>query len=297
MQFGSAARTAPTALEWLGMSLPARPYHIFPAVCNLINADGEVLSLMLEPAEMNPLALELRCQDLNLDLSTHIQVTSKVQYEGTQLNVGDLLIDLDTHDLWNPWPDWGSVRAKVHETQSILDEIAANLLSDHSPDSLAVFLNPLAFESTPPVVGWMKSAIDPIKMLLDGLERLNSSVLLDGARGLAGLGLGLTPSGDDFIIGVMHALWMQLSKDHALSHCSEMLTVATPRTNALSANYLKAAARGEASESWHTIVSAIAQNDVTLLNSPVEKLMDLGHTSGQDALAGFLLASRYLLRS
>jgi len=293
----SATRASPAALEWLETNTPSRPYHIFETVCNLINAEEDVLSLTLAPAEMNPLSFEMLCGDLSLDLTKHIQVNSEVLKDGAQLCVGNLIIDLEPHDPWNPSPDWGRVTVRMQETQSVVDEITAILLSDHSPDSLAIFLSPSGFESKTQPSSWQRAAIIPIQMLLDGIERLDSSALHGAASDLAGLGLGLTPSGDDFIIGVMHALWMILSEEQARSLCRELLTATTPRTNALSANYLKAAAHGEASEAWHTIVSAIAQNDKIALNSSVEILKKLGHTSGQDALSGFLLGSRHIQRS
>jgi len=293
----SATRASPAALEWIATSAPSRPYHIFETVCNLINAEGDVLSLTLAPAEMNPLSLEMLCRDLSLDLTKHIQVNSEVVKDGAQLCVGDLIIDLEPHDPWNPFPDWDRVTVRTRETQSVVDEITTILLSDHSPDSLAIFLSPSGIEAKTQTSSWQMAAIIPIQMLLDGIERLDSSTLQAAAGDLAGLGLGLTPSGDDFIIGVMHALWMSLSEEQARSLCLELLTATTPRTNTLSANYLKAAAHGEASEAWHTIVSAIAQNDKIALNSSVEFLKKLGHTSGQDALSGFLLGSRHILRS
>ena len=290
----SATRAAPAALGWLAANSPARPYHIFETVCNLINTEGEVLSLTLAPAEMTPLSLEMKCRDLNMGLTKHIQVNSEVQKLGDQLRVGDLIIQLGTHDRWNPAPDWEKAKARTQESQDLVDEITALLLSDHSPDSLAVLLIPNGFEAQAQASSWLRTAINPIKTLLDGLERLDSNALQGGAGDLAGLGLGLTPSGDDFIIGVMHALWMTLDADRALSLCRKMLSVAAPRTNALSANYLETAARGEAAQAWHTIALAFAQNDTTNLNSAVEKLIELGHTSGQDALSGFLLALAHI---
>ena len=58
--------------------------------------------------------------------------------------------------------------------------------------------------------------------------------------------------------------------------------------------YLEAAARGEASEAWHRLVDAVAENDPDRIAAAARGVMAFGETSGSDMLAGFVLAAEAL---
>jgi hypothetical protein len=64
---------------------------------------------------------------------------------------------------------------------------------------------------------------------------------------------------------------------------------ASPRTTTASTAYLLAAAAGAAGEAWHDLVTGIAQGDEPVWEGAVGRLAAIGHTSGADAVAGFLL--------
>jgi hypothetical protein len=257
-----------------------------------MNADGDVLSLMLAPAEMNPLALEIESPDPPHDFRKHVQPQSEVQLEGNYLHAGNIAVRLSSQKLWDPTPNWHVARVNQPNVQSLVGEVASQLIDDHAPESLAILLrSPESLGS--PVEGWQKRAQGPIIRLLDGLETDDSSSVLAGAADLAGLGMGLTPSGDDFIIGVMHAIWCSLPSSEAQAFCAALLSPVADRTNRLSASYLSRSALGEASDPWHTLIEALARGDVAGLKSPVDALIGLGHTSGQDALSGFVLGFKH----
>ncbi len=283
----STSRISPAAREWLASSASARPYHIFEKVTNLINADGDVITLMLSPAEMNPLALEVEAA---LDFRAHLTPHSEVRLEGEVLRVGELAVMLGSVHAWDPRPDWPAARRQLADVLRLVGFLEARLIADPIPESLAVFVAPGALES--PVGGWQERARVGIQVYLNGVSAGDPASAGDFAAGLAGLGAGLTPSGDDFLIGVMHALWCTTPPDQARVICAAIAQAAAPRTNQLSANYLSRAALGEASGSWHDLVAALGRGDREGLLAPFAALCHLGHTSGQDALAGYLLGMR-----
>jgi hypothetical protein len=98
-------------------------------------------------------------------------------------------------------------------------------------------------------------------------------------------------------MGVMHAIWCSSPDSEAEALCAEMLGAITDRTSSLSACYFNRSALGEASAPWHALIEAIARGDVAGLKLPVDALIGLGHTSGQDALTGFLLATKALRKT
>jgi hypothetical protein len=290
----SVTRIAPAARDWLASSAPARPYHIFEKVCNLINTEGEVLTLMLPPAEMNPLALELDCVNEQGDLTQAIFPDSMIYLEGDSLRVGEVTIQLRSQTVWDPVPRWDSARQNRQNVEKTLGEVASLLSARRSPDSLAVFVTKTRDLSNSAVEGWQSRAREPILRLLGGLKDADDQRVNSGARELAGLGPGLTPGGDDFVIGVMHALWCATTPEQARMLCGELLRAVANKTNRLSASYLARAAYGEAGDTWHTLIRAMARGDASTIVTPVESLIGLGHTSGQDALSGFMLAFGYV---
>jgi hypothetical protein len=100
---------------------------------------------------------------------------------------------------------------------------------------------------------------------------------------LAGLGSGLTPAGDDYLVGVMAALWLAGFKS-LLPHIAE---VAIPQTTTLSAAFLRAAAQGEFVEPWHELAQSLDTGEAELLSRAAVRVAQFGASSGRDALAGF----------
>lgn len=110
---------------------------------------------------------------------------------------------------------------------------------------------------------------------------------------LAGLGGGLTPAGDDYLLGVMAALW--LTGQPALS--TRMVKIARPRTHALSRAFLEAAARGQFIEPWHALARAWFAGNRQAIAAAVGQIARFGATSGVDALAGFAQTVRNLAKN
>ena len=112
---------------------------------------------------------------------------------------------------------------------------------------------------------------------LEALERwLRGNALEAEAQGLIGLGPGLTPSGDDYLGGMMVALHVDGREPQARA-LWRWLQPRLSRTTPISGAHLAAASAGEAHEALH---NALADPGAA------KQLQTLGHCSGWDALAG-----------
>lgn len=111
---------------------------------------------------------------------------------------------------------------------------------------------------------------------------------------LAGLGPGLTPSGDDYLGGLLFsahhlkaAYHMKFEKEADLLH--EFLNKARPLTNRVSHTILSDLAHGHGPEPLHDLISLLLQGSTRQqLLASVKQLIRIGHTSGWDMLAGTL---------
>ena len=127
---------------------------------------------------------------------------------------------------------------------------------------------------------------------LDALERwLVGNTLEKEAESLIGLGPGLTPSGDDYLGGMLMALRACGRAPQADSLWRWMKPRLTSRTSAISAAHLAAAAEGEAHEALHHALECVFGNKDDW-ESALTALDGVGHCSGWDGLAGAAAVAR-----
>ena len=102
---------------------------------------------------------------------------------------------------------------------------------------------------------------------------------------LVGLGPGLTPSGDDFLGGAMialHAIGQARAAQRIWATICPSVSGTTPVSQAL----LSAAAEGVGSASVHQLLAALLSGDA--IYPALGRLLRIGHSSGQDTLAGIV---------
>jgi len=276
-----ALSIAPAAQQWLHSTQEARVLYAFEAVVNLINQDAHILSLVDARIGDGPFSLVLE------EFPSGTQATARLLVFENGLWLDDWLIDAEEAALWQPVPDWGALHAKPDALARAASQIAA-LLAQHAPaDSLArLVLNTPGTSALPPRI--QQVAEQNIPLLLDGIATQDTNRVQAAARKLAGVGPGLTPAGDDLLLGAMYGLCASEPAAAAGSLAADMAAVASERTHALSAAWLAAGVRGETAAPWHQLVDAIAAQVPAALQAAVMHILPTGHTSGADALAGFL---------
>jgi hypothetical protein len=111
---------------------------------------------------------------------------------------------------------------------------------------------------------------------------------------LIGLGAGLTPCGDDFLVGYIAGLWCTvrdfIERRQFVSKLGRAVIDLSGRTNDISRTYLHHASYGQVSSRLNTLARAISKPESPGQLLPVaESAMQSGHTSGMDAVTGLLL--------
>lgn len=108
---------------------------------------------------------------------------------------------------------------------------------------------------------------------------------------LAGIGSGLTPAGDDVLMGALYGLqwWAIMSNWGRQVHqvCRRTVLHETrARTTGLSWTWLRHAAQGQWGLPWHALTDGLNAQDPTRTRATLQGLMELGHSSGRFALMG-----------
>ena len=280
-----AASQAPAARDWLASTNHARVSGSFERAFNLINVQGKLLSVVAQEIGNGPFAMVIA--DFQGSFGQIADDGATVSVLGKQMLIDTLVIDFTEADLWHPRPDWEGLAVRPDRILAGLTKLQA-VLRLAAPAGSMVTLLETTWQSTSHNLA---TAVEAVKQFYGGLSKSDVCQVKSAARSLAGLGSGLTPAGDDFLMGALHALWAINGTDKAVELSETIVGVAAPRTTQVSAAWLWAAARGEASERWHKLISALVSGKAKAISPAARCILATGHTSGADALTGFVMSA------
>jgi hypothetical protein len=190
------------------------------------------------------------------------------------------------------FPERGTVAPGMSLSGAAFDWTAAECVDLHMPPGPLDFpLDALreAARATSPSIAPGARALELALASRDG------GAVVAAARALIGLGEGLTPAGDDCLVGalaVLHRLAPEwLANDPQITE--ELTAAARTRTTDISRDFLLEALAGRFAESVLVVVTAESALSV---RRAAERLARVGATSGADTLAGIRLACRALKR-
>ena len=255
---------SPSVNNWLTDTHHPRILHIFDHACNLLNERGDVLSIVTPQIGNGPFNLVV---EENIYFPEHLTLDSPIFNSTALIKLGELTIHTTEAKLWNPCPAWEMLNTKRNQ---ILDQIKQLPITNCLKNSDLPILQSL------------------ISNLISALAKADISSAQNVSSKLAGLGPGLTPSGDDFIMGALYAAWIIHPPEVASVLARETANTATPLTTSLSAAWLRAAGRGEAGMVWHEFFDALRSSDSLRIQKTLKSILAVGETSGADALAGFV---------
>ena len=137
-------------------------------------------------------------------------------------------------------------------------------------------------------------ALPRVRSLLSKIREGRISELATEVQNLAGLGPGLTPSGDDMLSGLMAslALIVRNLKGNAeiVRRVNRKITLsARKRTTMLSEEYLSQAASGETNEHFQELIKKMLTALPNEAKRSAELVLKVGETSGTDTILGILL--------
>lgn len=177
--------------------------------------------------------------------------------------------------LWNPSPAWAQLAPRPEALARAWGRVREAARVSHSPLAGVACGEPLA----------------AVARLGEALTRCDSAATAEALAGavaaLAGWGPGLTPSGDDFLAGLMLALWAQQG-EAARPLCARIATAAAPRTTRLSGAFLRAAAAGLVDARWQRLLEALASGTLEAVDAATQAVLAFGASSGLEMLVGFL---------
>lgn len=132
----------------------------------------------------------------------------------------------------------------------------------------------------------------PVLQLISSTEQFNSEGSIQAAEKMIGLGPGVTPAGDDLLIGFLAGLWSTSAKNPGrlsfIQSFGARLMEVAKQTNLISRTYLYHASHGRFSSSLSNLTESMAHGSENIQDT-AEVAMRVGHSSGMDSVTGLLI--------
>ena len=217
-------------------------------------------------------------------------VGDRVAVNDQGLNLGSHIhVSTVTASIWKPptVPPW-SIKTFVRGLD-LLNQICpiccptmgfANLLWSRPPETKRSREAQIAAPAITQLKEWLRGAINDD---MCGSPPASISVLV-------GLGPGLTPSGDDFLAGLLIALCVAGQSPIAARIYQAVGPFLTQGTNPVSRLHLAAAAEGAGSEMLHLLLHALLVGDEDTIPKRLSAIAQVGQCSGWGGLAGMVTA-------
>ncbi len=284
---------------------------VFPRAANLLFG-SRLLTLHARdtPCAPNGLVLPLRAgQGPLADLQTGMAVI--IERGTIYVPTPSLRLSTQNSQPWNPHPHLEPGACPPERLERNLARLTT-LMAEKAPTDGLAALASLSIDATSDAPAFpdapasadesflLHTARPAAALLLEGVMHQHHQAVRQGASALSGLGPGLTPSGDDLLIGFMAATSvlnapLGLGNDFYQRLHMELLTIARGRTNKLSLTWMEYARQGEVAEHVGRLFHTLVGDNARLLEEAALTVLKSGATSGGDLLAGIILGSRCLI--
>jgi hypothetical protein len=260
----SVTRIGPDAAQRLRAAPRAagRVHSVFDRAFNLAWHDGRLLTFQGPGPLVAPFAIELR----RLPRVADVRAETRVWRRGHTLALGDVVLD------WR-----GAAPADTGMPESARGP--ARALSARLAEAPA---------GAAPGLGSAR-ALAARARLIDGLRRRDAAAFIDGALGLLGLGEGLTPAGDDVLVGalaVLHRFAPSWLREHP-EIADVVGTRAASATTIVAREFVIHALGGHFAES---LIDLLTAESADAVGHAAARLLATGASSGADTLTGIRVA-------
>lgn len=278
-------------------------HSIFPSTINILVKNKRLISIIKSEKSLCPYSVLFECDESFLDIpikvgeAVHISKWD-IKFRKIHFIINtDTLMDLSINVLKNDKTNFSLVETKVKELKKYL------LLNGNDLGMLSVLRdieNIFVKSDNIMFSGFIyDSFILKLKLLVECLRNKEFDKLSDITSNLVGFGVGLTPSGDDFLCGIMATLlygsiYTSYNSDYFSDICKKMVLNIDDKTTLVSENFLKNSSKGIFPIFIKELCSYLFLDDnyekITLYKL-IHKVLSFGETSGSDILCGIYIGT------
>lgn len=272
----------------LGYLFPAKAtatlkvHSVFQHALNLRSEEGELLTLLCAKRYQNLADAARVALPEHWDWRQEITHSAPVFLTGGILQAQRFAVDLKAAIVWQP-----------NVQKRCLDSEAGTWLQHHYPLLNAQLRQFCLKHQIDSALQWQESAMYQGLKPQESAEQLEQQV-----PRLIGYGKGLTPDGDDYLLGYLAALWPWHLPPDVEAHRNRLqqsIEQNLPRTTDISQHYLRRAVQGHFSQPVCDLLRQLSTHTpLKTFIACTENVMQFGATSGADCLAGLLHGLRTL---
>lgn len=259
---------------------------VYRNACSWRCDDGTVTTLLSAANDPLPLAMTVETPEA-FAFTDHATVGQRVGVRGgiVRFSRGGLSIDLRRAKRWCGRLDNDPIIVKPG-----MIDAGWEIVAEHGTPSAGEFCLGHGKAGNPGSIEL--AGADIVSALLSSTKSLDHAGASDAALALVGRGRGLTPSGDDFLVGFLAGLWTNSgprSKYRQFVRALGLTIVADlGRTNSVSATYLRAAANGRVGAALHAVIDALRSGEHRPVAAEIRRVLGIGHESGTCTIIGLL---------
>lgn len=241
------------------------------------------------------------CDFSKLTLKKVINVGDSVDIDSDSLRISNRCFEVlfQSASIWSPEFRLPIEKKDIPVIRSHIGYIEQQLSQRKNLDGLAPLIRYI-----PQILGNISSAnmhfglfkqiaYDSLCLIVNSIRSQDKYALTRSMKKLTGLGVGLTPSGDDVLMGLFATLSITMkgtNRDWLVNAYRNVLIQIRELTNEVSLSYLNAIRDGYYPERFSNLVSAIIRSGKPKdIYSPLEEMLQWGSTSGSEIILGILL--------
>lgn len=278
-------------------SLIGNVYSVYDKVINFISPNKDHLfTLALEEVVQSPQMMKTSNNNNFFQMKSNIEIgTPILRYGEKAIMIGNMIWDYSNAKVWN-----GDIVTKELKnnrfTKESLKEIS-NFLEGNGLDS---GLLSAWYEYSYKTEFRKKSMsiftdlfLDRIKKMHIAIKNNNDDEFINASYRFIGLGIGLTPSGDDFILGCL-TVWKYLKSPlYDLFINNNSIEKLKGRSTTVSYFMLKNCMNGFVNEALLKLLKF--KDEYSDMDFSLHNLLKIGSTSGTDMLIGVIFAYEHEL--
>jgi len=273
-------------------------HSVFKDAMNIIDDKGNLVTLVSPNKDIAPMSAQVSLGSIP---NQHLESGELVEIDGDTLLFPRLNIKLNfkDHEIWNPDYQKRKTDLSMNQLESRVMALK-DLIETHGQlEGIVELIKYLDF-SVPGIVS--TSVKQDLNQYADFIEERvlkvlnlvyegNYELLKEFIPRFVGFGPGLTPSTDDFLLGLIISHIYERRKRGELmkdiySQISKVVESTEEKTTKVSVEMLKHGVRGKVSESYRLAVQAMFYDVKASFSKTCIRVLQNGSTSGSDYLFG-----------
>lgn len=290
--------------------LKGKIHSVFENSFNVLDEDNRLISFLSPNKPMGPKAIKLKEQILFTDLDLQTGEELEFYKEFVLIKGRNIRINYDKAFLWDKKPILftnENLRKDLSENVSIKIKIIGEfLLNEGSKEGIypllktlkgKVNINDSILEDKAPLGRNEEFIKERFLSFIDSYIREDIEDISIRAKNIVGFGVGLTPSMDDFISGIMVSKiylssYFNQHIEKALNFNKAIVKHIKSKTTLVSEEMLMFSSLGEANEDVRNLMlSFLTNSPIDMFYDNLRKVASFGATSGTDIISGIYVGS------